>query len=99
MPFLIAITSICHRFWTTHEPLRTRELHSSTTTKDLEHDGLMKNYMFPDQHMLIREIHCFCCLEVKMKFDCKLSNMVGDTSSMPQKSLKIPFLPQEFTMK
>ena len=30
--------------------------------------------------MLIREINFFCCLEVKMKFDCKLSGMVDDTS-------------------
>jgi len=30
----------------------------------------------------------YFCLEVKMKFDCKFSRMVGDT---PSKSLKIPF--------
>jgi len=47
MTFSIAVNSICHRFWITYEQLRIWELRSSATTKDLEHDILMKKLYIP----------------------------------------------------
>lgn len=49
--------------------------------------------------MLVGEIRGSRCLEVPTQFDCRLSSVVGDTPSVPQKSLKIPLLPQELTRK
>lgn len=72
--------------------------HSSNTTKDLEHDILIKKRCAPWL------AHAYSWNSFLLWFRslievCKLSSVIGDTSSMLQKSIKVPFLPQKFTME
>lgn len=98
MLFLIAVTSICQGFGWPMNHSGFGNWVPQPQSRIWSMISWWKNYMFPDQHMLICEIRGSCCLEVQMQFDCRLSSVVGDTSSVPRKSLKLPFL-QELTMK